>query len=224
MNRTIKALIEQNDAAELKLDEDSLATVKKMASYMRLPKLGILDRELVRRDMIAMALEAQSRGEAFTGIIGPDQKAWCDEVSGSLGGTPPAEHFLTLLRFLSGYFTYLSLLLFSGVLGNAGWTAKVKTGHLLIALLVVAFRLWETYLIPRVAFGTWSRALIYLLLPLAAAVIWFLTDRVAPLLEITVFTVPTLLLVGGLLLLYAAACLAFGVYCRRQVANHGLAI
>lgn len=158
MNKTLKALLDQNDVAEMKLAEDSRAAVEKMASYMHASRMGAVDRELVRRDMIAMAMEAQERGEPFSSVIGPDQKAWCDAVSESAGRAAPAEKLFRFLFRSGGCGTVFCLIAFLEYIKWIFVPTYMYTYLLVMLLLVtVAYPAWHCFA-PRLNYcRLWKR-------------------------------------------------------------------
>lgn len=155
MRYELQRLIDGNDVAQLKLTDESRLAMEKMAAYMNVAKMGAFDREIVRRDMIAMALEAQEREEPFSSVIGEDQKAWCDEIAQSVGPAPLSERILHYIKNTAGWAVFLCILEF----GTGREPAGITLGFLFLLALYCVFRyIWFTYAAPRLAYAKkWVR-------------------------------------------------------------------
>ena len=66
--------------------------------YLRGSRISTWEQEQVRRDVIQMLLDAESRGEEAQAVIGPEPKEFCDSIIAELPPMPRWESLLCMLR------------------------------------------------------------------------------------------------------------------------------
>lgn len=75
-----KALRKENNLQDKKLSGENNIILTDMVVYLRSSNLCEYDIEVIRKELIGMALEAQLRNEDFKNVIGSDYKFFCDEL------------------------------------------------------------------------------------------------------------------------------------------------
>lgn len=134
-------------------------TIQKMVAFMNIRKLSVFEAEVLRKDLIGMALEAESRGETLDSVIGPDKESFCREMTAGCRPRPFWEQLLCLGRDLSLYWLLYSLLAIpvSWDLFIHGRPFSITSYDLLFYLLWgLAFLLNSHYLAPRWVFRKWG--------------------------------------------------------------------
>ena len=79
---------------------------------LSLPRIGLYDQELIKRDLIAMAKEARERGESLADIIGEDPKYFCDSLAESTGAATVGEKLLYWLELCVSNLWFWAIVLF----------------------------------------------------------------------------------------------------------------
>jgi len=106
MYHELSELRQRNLEREQLLQLETRKEIKQMLCYMNIAKMGVFDREIVRQDLIGMALEAKIREESFSDMIGENKQEWCDNVLRENGRISKYELILdiisTLLIYVSG--------------------------------------------------------------------------------------------------------------------------
>ncbi|MDD6441093.1 MAG: hypothetical protein PUG71_03130, partial [bacterium] len=103
-----RSLYLSNIDLEMKLNDENKQILHRITKYMKSFYLEECETEILRKDLIGMALEAETRGETLSNIIGDNINAFCDElIQAELGITIPRGK--KLLRFAS------NLLVFKGI-------------------------------------------------------------------------------------------------------------
>ncbi len=80
MREDIKTIRKENSEQEKSLFKDNGSILTDMVVYLHSSDLCEYDIEMIRKDLIGMALEAQLRGEKFSDVIGEDYKGFCDQL------------------------------------------------------------------------------------------------------------------------------------------------
>ena len=78
--KNLKLIRKDNCEQEKSLFIDNLTVITDMVVYLHSSDLCEYDIEIIRKDLIGMALEAQLRGEKFKHVIGEDYKSFCNEL------------------------------------------------------------------------------------------------------------------------------------------------
>ena len=84
MNQETKRLQIANDKELRRLSYENRGWVRKITSYLMKKYVDDEEVESVRRDVIAMLVGAEERGEPAESVIGPDYEAFCEEVRESV--------------------------------------------------------------------------------------------------------------------------------------------
>lgn len=99
MSKRTDRLREENNQREQQLqDQENQAVLTDMVVYIRSANISPYEQELVRRDIGAMLLEGEQRGEKAQDIIGEDYRAFCDRVIGEIPKVRGGEYVLSLVR------------------------------------------------------------------------------------------------------------------------------
>lgn len=80
MREDIKTIRKENSEQEKSLFKDNGSILTDMVVYLHSSDLCEYDIEMIRKDLIGMALEAQLRDEKFSDVIGEDYKGFCDQL------------------------------------------------------------------------------------------------------------------------------------------------
>lgn len=96
---------------ELKLNDENKQILHRITKYMKSFYLEEYETEILRKDLIGMALEAETRGETLQNIIGDNINDFCDElIQDELGITFPKGkkllHFASNLFIIKGMYLY----------------------------------------------------------------------------------------------------------------------
>lgn len=78
--KDIEFIRKENNEQEKSLFHDNKILLTDMAMYLLSSNLCDYDVEIIRKDLIGMALEAQLNGESFSSAIGEDYKEFCDKL------------------------------------------------------------------------------------------------------------------------------------------------
>lgn len=73
-------LVQENINAALELSEESLGVLRKMFEYMAAFNISRFQLEVIRKDLIGAAREAETEGIAFKDRIGMPEKEFCDSL------------------------------------------------------------------------------------------------------------------------------------------------
>lgn len=73
-------LVQENVNAALELSEESLGVLRKMFEYMTAFNISLFQLEVIRKDLIGAAREAETEGIAFKDRIGMPEKEFCDSL------------------------------------------------------------------------------------------------------------------------------------------------
>lgn len=76
----LKQLRKENNQTEKQLNQENAALMTDMIVYLHSGKLCEYDIEIIRKELMGMALEAQLRGDSAQSVFGDDLQAFCDEL------------------------------------------------------------------------------------------------------------------------------------------------
>ncbi|MCI5498108.1 MAG: hypothetical protein MR419_01015 [Clostridiales bacterium] len=93
-NKAAKALLRENNDREKALSPAGQKEMTDVVVYLRGQDLSLLQQEEVRRDLIAMALAGEARGETVAQVVGEDYRFFCDEIVDALPRRSPASRVL----------------------------------------------------------------------------------------------------------------------------------
>lgn len=99
---------------ELKLNDENKQILHRITKYMKSFYLEEYETEILRKDLIGMALETETRGETLQNIIGDNINDFCDElIQAELGITIPKGkkllHFASNLFIIKGMYILVIL-------------------------------------------------------------------------------------------------------------------
>lgn len=80
MANRLNKLRKENNIQDKQLSKENNSIMTDIICYLRASNLCEYDMEIIRKELIGMALEAQMRGETFGDVIGKDYKAFCREL------------------------------------------------------------------------------------------------------------------------------------------------
>lgn len=131
MANELSALKTQNETTTQKLTDINKEILSRILKYVQISRIGAFDREIIRKDLIGMAIEAEKREKTLSDIIGADEKSWCDSIVDGYGKVSLKELTLSILKQLSlSWFTW-GFIWF----GITPSIIKVNIGHLSVFLL-----------------------------------------------------------------------------------------
>ncbi|MBU3210297.1 hypothetical protein KPL28_11775 [Clostridium algidicarnis] len=112
MLNELNLLRKQNQTNTKELIDINQELLSRILKYVQISKIGAFDREIIRKDLIGMAIEAEKRGKTLSDIIGADEKSWCDSLVDSYGKVSPIELILSILKQASIYWFIWGILFF----------------------------------------------------------------------------------------------------------------
>lgn len=140
-------LVQENKDAIAKISGESFKTMQKMFEYMAMYNISLFELEVIKKDLIGAALEADMEGIDFTDKLGMPEKEFCDSLVKEGMGNGRLERAVLLMRdavlALSGFYFYFWLL--DGIPWNYGITPAM--------LFIVVWGLSWNYMINRKAQG-----------------------------------------------------------------------
>lgn len=80
MANQLNILRKENNTQDNELSKENSAVMTDIVCYLRSSNLCEYDLEIIRKELIGMALEAQLRGGLFGDVVGEDYKAFCREL------------------------------------------------------------------------------------------------------------------------------------------------
>lgn len=101
MVNELNLLKTQNQTNTKELIDINQEFLSRILKYVQISKIGAFDREIIRKDLIGMAIEAEKRGKTLSYIIGADEKSWCDSIVDSYGKVSLIELILSILKQVS---------------------------------------------------------------------------------------------------------------------------
>ena len=79
MNK-IKEILKSNNELTRNLTPDNFKIMTDLVVYLRVSRISDDRFELIRQDLLDMALNAQERNEPLSDVFGTDYKSFCDEI------------------------------------------------------------------------------------------------------------------------------------------------
>lgn len=101
MSNELSMLKRQNETTTQELTDTNQKILSRILKYVQISKIGAFDREIIRKDVIGMAMEAEKRGNTLSAIMDADEKSWCDSIVASYGKVSPSELILSMLKEMS---------------------------------------------------------------------------------------------------------------------------
>lgn len=149
MQAKARALNKQNNELDKQMTEENDKIMTDLVCYLRVANLSVLEQETVRRDLLQMALDAQTRGETLSQVFGADYQTFCDEIIAALPPRRPLERVLDMLDtvllcaavlMLIGiaFSRETYLLIADAIQGNPlHWQIAVTAGGLVCGILIL---------------------------------------------------------------------------------------
>lgn len=147
----VEILQAENFSAESGLGREDKKLVNKMFNYIKKFPISAYDVELIRKDIIGMAEEAEQRGRRLTDMIGTDHKKFCNELIVAIAGmeVPGGWRYLNYAGLYCEIMGWISIINgFLGVTMIPVWLAQIgrrgfeeQFGDLLQIILEFAFPL-----------------------------------------------------------------------------------
>lgn len=131
MANELSVLKAQNETTTEKLTNINEEILSRILKYVQISRIGAFDREIIRKDLIGMAIESEKREKTLSDIIGDDEKSWCDSIVDGYGKVSLKELTLSILKQLSFWWFTWGFIWF----GITPLTIKVNIGHLSLFLL-----------------------------------------------------------------------------------------
>lgn len=97
MKTKTKTLNQENNELDKRLTKENNVVMIDMICYLRVANISEYNQEVVRQDLLQMALSAQERGEDIKTLIGGDYKSFCDEVIAALPQKSQKERVLDFI-------------------------------------------------------------------------------------------------------------------------------
>lgn len=93
----LKKLNQLNNELDKKLTKENNTIMTDMVCYIRAARLSTINQELIRQDLLEMALSAQERGELFSTVVGDEYKVFCDEIISNMPKMTLTERMIEIL-------------------------------------------------------------------------------------------------------------------------------
>lgn len=131
MVNELSALKTQNKITTEKLTDINQKILSRILKYVQISRIAAFDREIIRKDLIGMAMESEKRQKTLSDIIGDDEKSWCDSIVDSYGKVSLKELTLSILNQLSLWWFILGFIWFN----ITPSTVKINIGDLSVFLV-----------------------------------------------------------------------------------------
>lgn len=147
MANALKNLQKENNRLEKQLTTDNDLILTDIVVYLRSSNLKDYDIEVIRKELIGMALESQLRGSSLKDTVGEDYKEFCDELIKNGREKTVYEKSLDYLTIFSAGvgFLYLLEVVFTSTIANiftkADFTMPITLGFLISTAFNVIFAL-----------------------------------------------------------------------------------
>lgn len=103
-------LVSENEVELVKLSESDRDSLGRMMKYMRSFRLSRFDLEVIRKDLIGMAGEAQLEGSNLLDRIGMPEREFCDRLVENAAKRSPMERIIPVVRnVLAATFAFYTL-------------------------------------------------------------------------------------------------------------------
>ncbi len=165
MKKQIDLRTKNNELSRL-LTQDNHSIITDMTVYFRVSRISNDQVEVIRQDLLDMALRAQQRNVPLVEIFGVDLKAYCDEIIQNSKHQGYTEHLLNLWKSATGGIAILATLnlIFSGYIGQLfeeiithtkiHFQYPISIGFLLSTLLIMIFAITIVFWIGKNSFYT----------------------------------------------------------------------
>ncbi|WP_010293931.1 hypothetical protein [Clostridium senegalense] len=149
MKNELNKLKFQNEINTENLNEINQKTLTHILCYFKTFKIGAFDREVIRKDLIGMAIEAENRNETLSNIIGNDEKSWCDSILDSYGKVSFKELILSIINQISPCWIIWGIIFFN----ITPEKVPVDTTWLLVSIgYSVLMTIYNIFILPKFSF------------------------------------------------------------------------
>ena len=177
MFKNEKTVLEkENKKQSLKLKDEDNATIKKIMESMNIFKVNSYDAQVIRRDLIGMAQEADLRDSNLKEFIGSDPKEFARDLIANSNGPSKIEVVLNFLSMLSGYIIVWSIILAFGAYDGLSWDISIELFLLFSGLVLIIF-ISEGVLAPFVASKLGFEKVLSYAVPIILIIIFVLIVR-----------------------------------------------
>lgn len=162
MNRLNK-LRKENNLQDKQLSKENNPIMTDIICYLRASDLCEYDLEIIRKELIGMALESQLRGENFGDIVGDDKKAFCMELMENGRQKTNYEKILGILYTLTNALLvlYIAEIFLTAtiinILKNNQFTMPITLGFVVMTLFAIAMGYFVYYYFTKNSFETLKR-------------------------------------------------------------------
>lgn len=96
-NQLHKLELENKDSFQSVQNGDSRREIVNMMKYLSASSLSLYQIQIIRKDLIGMAIEGERKGLPLKEVLGSEPKEFCDEIIQNSGEYAGWEHFMNLL-------------------------------------------------------------------------------------------------------------------------------
>lgn len=170
MNKRMELRTKNNELVRL-LNEENHAIMTDMVVHLRVTRISHYRVELIRQDLLDMALNAQERNVPLSEVFGQDYKGFCDEIIGTVKLQGRMIGVMQWVMYMSGIVAFLAVLnmVFSGYLerlyhditshSKVNLHYPITVGFMLNAVAILTVSNLIVYFIGKSSFetkGLWS--------------------------------------------------------------------
>ncbi|MBN7773842.1 hypothetical protein [Clostridium aminobutyricum] len=160
----VKKLRRLNNEIGKKLTKENGIIMTDMVCYIRGSGLSEKNQELIRQDLLEMALSAQERKEPFSAVVGEDYKGFCNEIISSMPQMTTKEkivEYVDTFLLCGSIVVAISTLLSSDAIrifrnmvkgGTADFTVSYSLGTIILDLIIIAFSVGIVHYICKSSF------------------------------------------------------------------------
>lgn len=159
MANALRIMRKENNLQEKNLTKENNNILTDMIIYMKSHNLIEYDVEVMRKELIGMALEAQLRNEKFSDVIGEDYKSICNDLMESARKQTKGDFILQSISITILCVTILYIFeIFLGgktivnIVKNQNFTIPITLGFIISTILTVIFAMSIYMFISRKSF------------------------------------------------------------------------
>lgn len=159
MANALRIMRKENNSQEKNLTKENNSILTDMIIYMKSHNLIEYDLEIMRKELIGMALEAQLRNEKFSDVIGEDYKSICNDLMESARRQTKGDFILQSISIITLCVTILfSIEIVLGgktiinIVKNQNFTMPITLGFVISTVLTVIFAIGIYMFISRKSF------------------------------------------------------------------------
>lgn len=138
MKNNLKKLLNENNKLEEKVSKENLEIITNIIVYIKYQGICEIDVEIIRKDIIGMALECELREESFSSVIGEYYKGFADSLMKTCTKESITKKMLNFCFIITGCMT--SLFLFEYVpfiIKNKTFNISITLGFLVSVLIAI---------------------------------------------------------------------------------------